>query len=56
MAALRIDMLFSLGGEEGAADNRAIAKDEIMKRFGFQYVGGNHVFIPKEVQAEQAAA
>ncbi len=54
--ALRIDMLFSLGGEEGAADNRAIAKDEIMKRFGFQYVGGNHVFIPKEVQAEQAAA
>jgi hypothetical protein len=52
---LRIDMLFQLSAE-GITDNRAAAKDELMRGCGFIYVGGNHVFIPKEEQAQAAAA
>lgn len=51
---LRIDMLFQLGGE-GTTDNRAAAKDEVMRGCGFLYVGGNHVFIPREEAAKAAA-
>lgn len=53
-APLRIDMLFQMTGE-GMADNRAAAKDEVMRSCGFAYVGGNHVFIPQEEPASKAA-
>jgi hypothetical protein len=37
---LRIDNFFRI------EDARAAAKDELMKRAGFSYVGGNHLYIP----------
>jgi hypothetical protein len=37
---LRIDNFFRID------DARAAAKDELMKRAGFSYIGGNHLFIP----------
>lgn len=36
-------------------DNRAAAKDELFKRAGLAYVGGNHAYLPKPPAAEKAA-
>lgn len=37
------------------AENRAGAKDELFKRAGLQYMGGNHLYLPKPKAAEKAA-
>lgn len=47
---LRIELMFMLG-----TDNRAGAKDELMKTAGFSYTGGNHIYVPEHKQAEKAA-
>ncbi len=44
---LRVEILHKL-------DDRGTAKDELMKRAGFSYTGGNHLYLPKAA-AQQAA-
>lgn len=40
---------------EVGPDNRAAAKDELFKRAGLSYVGGNHVYLPKPAAESKAA-
>lgn len=47
---LRVELMFMLG-----TDNRAGAKDELLKGAGFHYTGGNHIFVPDPKAAEKAA-
>ena len=42
---LRLELMFALGD-----DNRAGAKDELMKGAGFGYTGGNWIFTPEHKQ------
>lgn len=48
---LLIEQLHQVGPE-----NRALAKDELFKRSGLTYVGGNHVYLPKPAAVDSKAA